>query len=321
MARFLGVENIPQHILDLPDKVLASPMAAMLRPIIEQATPDGQGTSFGTSGGDTTAPAAKQESDNFPPKQYSVINPSFDIDKVMAKLIDFNAKNDFKLTDDQLTWLRLLDEPDVKIDEKALKLLSDTLSNWPSEQTFPLLNIYCCNTARQSLDKGIASSMFQLFKKHKLLTSDSPATRMAMRILVNYFAFESSRAVMLEQREDTISDINILIEETENELSPQVENALASLVVNYAKAIHDKGGDSEAAFQIVSAIVTVYLPKLKGPETIWKAVVALATLVKQDEDAKALTEALETKGALAKIPRGRMRKLDDCIDECLTLLL
>lgn len=96
---------------------------------------------------------------------------------------------------------------------------------------------------------------------------------------------------------------------------------MSSLVVNYAKAIYDTaGGDSEAAFQIVSAVVTVLLPTLKGPEPLWKVIVALATLVKQDADARALTEALDVKGVLAKIPRGRMRKLDDSINECLSLL-
>ena len=36
---------------------------------------------------------------------------------------------------------------------------------------------------------------------------------------------------------------------------------MASLAVNYAKAIHDQGGDSEASFQLVSGLSTVFLGK------------------------------------------------------------
>ena len=35
LTKFLSVQDIPQHILDLPNKVMASPIASMLRPIIE----------------------------------------------------------------------------------------------------------------------------------------------------------------------------------------------------------------------------------------------------------------------------------------------
>ena len=60
--------------------------------------------------------------------------------------------------------------------------------------------------------------------------------------------------------------------------------------------------------------------KLKGPDPLFKTVAAIATLVKLDSDVKALTEALEVKTELAKIPKGRMARLDECVTECLTLL-
>ena len=37
---------------------------------------------------------------------------------------------------------------------------------------------------------------------------------------------------------------------------------MASLAINYAKAINDQGGDSDASFQIVSGLSTVFLGKL-----------------------------------------------------------
>ena len=92
------------------------------------------------------------------------------------------------------------------------------------------------------------------------------------------------------------------------------------MAVNFAKAIHDQGGDSEASFQLVSGITTVFLPRLKGPDALYKVIVALATLVQLDQDVKALAGALEVNAQLAKIPKGRMARLDQCVKECQALL-
>ena len=59
---------------------------------------------------------------------------------------------------------------------------------------------------------------------------------------------------------------------------------------------------------------------MKGPDALFKVVVSIATLVKLDSDVKALTEALEVKTELARIPKGRMGRLDECVSECLELL-
>jgi len=330
LTKFLGVENIPQHILDLPDKVMSSPMAAMLRPILEQATPDGQGTSFSQNSSPPTSSNSASNAPNpsiprhFPPKEYSVINPSIDLDKVMAKLMDFNEKNreKFNISGDYLTQIRLLNETGVKIDNAILDLLSEILSKWPNkDETFPLFNIICCNIVREGiLSQDIGSKLYKMIKSNKLLTTDSPSTRMCLRILVNFFSSEPSRKVMLLYREDIIGEINTILEDSEQDISPQVESAVASLAINYAKAINDQGGDSDASFQIVSGLSTVFLGKLKGPDPLFKTVAAIATLVKLDSDVKALTEALEVKAELAKIPKGRMARLDECVTECLTLL-
>ena len=319
LAKYLGVQDIPQHILDLPAKVMSSPFAAMLRPIIEQATPDGQGQSF--AAGDSSQPSSSVSPKHFPPAEFSIINPSFDLDKVMSKLIEFNSKHG-GISDEELTHLRLLNEQGVRVEASTLDILSRVLDKWPREETFPILNLLCCNIAREGLSKSSALKAYNLFKTHSLLSSgsDSAATRMSLRILVNCFSKEESRIVMLQEREQIIGDINTLIESIDGEISPQVENAVASLALNYAKAIYDQGGDSEAAFQLVSGLASVYLAKLKGPDALFKVVAAIATLSMKDSDVKALTEALEVKSELARIPKGRMQKLDDCVRDCLEIL-
>ena len=127
LTKFLGVQDVPSHILALPDYVLSSPIAAILKPIIEQATPDGQGTSFTSSpsmernGTESTSNASNSGNGNlshhFPPKEYCVINVPVDVDKVMGKTLSFNEKYGAtnRLNDDQLTKLRLLTEPGYKL--------------------------------------------------------------------------------------------------------------------------------------------------------------------------------------------------------------
>ena len=129
LTKFLGVHDVPSHILALPDYVLSSPIAAILRPIIEQATPDGQGTSFASSpsmernGTESTSNASNSgnvnRSQHFPPKEYCVINVPVDVDKVMGKILSFNEKYEAtnRLNDEQLTKLRLLTEPGLKLDD------------------------------------------------------------------------------------------------------------------------------------------------------------------------------------------------------------
>ena len=93
----------------------------MLRPIIEQATPDGQGTSYGGSGNPPapSRPAYSTSEEHFPPKEYIVINTPMDVDKVMGKLMEFNQRNNFKITDEQLTTLRLLHEHGIRVDDEV----------------------------------------------------------------------------------------------------------------------------------------------------------------------------------------------------------
>ena len=105
---------------------MVSPIAAMLRPIIEGAVPDGQGTSFGDPenssmpNGSVSAGPSKPSS-HFPPKEYLNIKTPIDIEKVMGRLLEFNAKNAnlHCITDENLTTLRLLNEDGVKIDEEV----------------------------------------------------------------------------------------------------------------------------------------------------------------------------------------------------------
>ena len=147
--------------------------------------------------------------------------------------MEFNEKNSTKLciSGDQLTRIRLLNEQGVKIDEEILDVLTKILSQWPITDTFPIFNIICCNVVREGIsNQDLGSKLYKIIKSNKLLSSDSPSTRMCLRILVNYFATEPSRRVMLLYREDIIGEINTLIEDCAQDVSPQVSNFFCNFI-------------------------------------------------------------------------------------------
>jgi len=330
LTKFLGVHDVPSHILALPDYVLSSPIAAILRPIIEQATPDGQGTSFASSpsmernGTESTSNASNSgnvnRSQHFPPKEYCVINVPVDVDKVMGKILSFNEKYEAtnRLNDEQLTKLRLLTEPGLKLDDAIIEVLELTLRQWNKEDTFPLWHLVCHNVVRNGMSsQNIASKLFTLIQSHKMLNSDSPHTRMCLRILVSFFGADISRSVIKQHREDIIGNVNSLVEDSsEEEISPQVENAVASLLFNFSKLFHEDQKDCmEAGIQLISSIVSVLLPRIKGPEANYKLIIAAATLIGIHREIQDLAEALEFSSRIRRIPKGRMANLDELINQ------
>lgn len=322
LTKFLGVQDIPAHILALPDYVMSSPIASILRPIIEQATPDGQGTAFTSSvnsnqsSGDTSA-----ESKHFLPSEYSVINVPLDVEKVMSKIIEFNEIATYRLNDEQLSTIRLLAEQDFKIDQDTIdKIICPITKEWVKEHTFPIWHFVSYNIMQNGTTTELAKSLYQIIKT-MLTKSDSPHTRMCLRILVNFFRTESSRIVMQQNHEYIIADINTLVEESEAEMSPQVENAVAAIALNYSKLFSDsRENQIEPSFQLLSSIVSVLLPKFKGPEASFKLVAAAATLLKLDREIIDLALALEFPQLLTRIPKGRMCKLDECVRQCQAIL-
>ncbi len=94
LARHLTGRGIPQYILDLPEMVKNSPVAQMIRPIIEQATPtsgesiDAAGSSeASSSSASTPAPTQGKRYNHFPHSQYITFGQKIDKTKVSSTAI------------------------------------------------------------------------------------------------------------------------------------------------------------------------------------------------------------------------------------------
>ena len=57
-AQFLVGRGIPQHIVDLPNEILATPMGQMLAPMIQQMTPSGASIPFTQPHTTSTSPSS-----------------------------------------------------------------------------------------------------------------------------------------------------------------------------------------------------------------------------------------------------------------------
>ena len=165
--------------------------------------------------------------------------------------------------------------------------------------------------------QNIALKLYTLIQSNKMLNSDSPHTRMCIRLLVSFFGADTTRNVIKQHREDIIGNINSLVEDSsEAEISPQVENAVASLLFNFSKLFHDDQKDCmEAGIQLISSIVSVLLPRIKGPEANYKLIIAAATLIGIHREIQDLAEALEFFSRIRRIPKGRMANLDELINQ------
>merc|ERR1712018_263234 len=145
---------------------------------------------------------------------------------------------------------------------------------------------------------------------------------MCFRILVNSFNDVGSRSVLMASREEIIGDLNTFLEETEGEISPHVENAVTSLVVNFSKAVNDMEEievKNEAAFQIISGLSTIFMERIKGPDSLYLVVVSIGTLILMSAEVKDLALALDVEKSLKRIPKNRMARLDEVVAECLKL--
>ena len=72
--------------------------------------------------------------------------------------------------------------------------------------------------------------------------------------------------------------------------------------------------------QIVSALATTFLGRLNASEALYRASVALGTLVVRDSEARDLALALDTGNTVDRIKRGQTEKLDQCLKECMEVL-
>ncbi len=131
VAQFLCGKTIPQYILDLPQKVLSSPIAAMIRPFIEQATPHGvtMSSEENDRSGQNYQPPPPSGASSSPSKgkvdkknDYIGFTTELTSDRILSKLRELNSepdKSSHKFSEDDFAKIGFLLDRVAMLDVKV----------------------------------------------------------------------------------------------------------------------------------------------------------------------------------------------------------
>ena len=136
VAQFLCGKTIPQYILDLPQKFLSSPIAGMIRPFIEQATPHGVTMSSeenDRSGQSYQPPSSSASSSSSPSKgnvdkkkDYIGFTAELTSDRILTKLRELNSepdKSSHKFSEEDLAKIGFLLDRVAMLDVKVREII------------------------------------------------------------------------------------------------------------------------------------------------------------------------------------------------------
>ncbi|TRY76231.1 hypothetical protein TCAL_09227 [Tigriopus californicus] len=325
VARYLTGQDIPSYILELPNRVMNSPIAALLTPLIENATPRGHDIHEPPVPTPAQAPSdAEAMSDratirvHFPPAHYLTYPQMIEVDKLMRKLRELVTKPGNGLAETNLLSFLGLLTGQSSLEGLVWTTAKFVLTSWHKEDIFPVLDAIRWITADRPISDEVAEELLTLL--HALLKPESSHTnlQLVIKILCNCFMHNNTKKAMIAHREYSISQLNAIVEEVE--LMPNVlQIAIGSLVLNYSIALIESP-DLEASIQLVSALSSNYLPKLDNAEALYRTLVALGTLIAQDAECQGLAQALDLDQTLASLKKKDCPKLRECITECLAVL-
>jgi len=356
VSNFLCGKQIPQYILDLPEKFLATPLAQMLRPMIEQMTPQnvagsqsyestpartGGAAPSTPSGGPTSAAGGATASaqgspsklttggyKHFPVREYLGFTSEIDMDKLGVKLEEFNrAKTEepVRLTGDEISCVKNVEDNSSDWWQKSRKVLR----GWSGSETFPVLDLIRWRLAfkPQSVSEDTAKDIYQIITGPRYLgnagEAPEPGVRLSLRILANMFlASPAVRSIMIGSRESFVGLLNDVVEavsgiEPESKRQ-QSEVAAATIALNYARAIASKectDNAEEATFQLVSALCFTFSQNIRCHEALYRTLAALGTLAVTRPEVKTLAQDLDVTSFLSRVPRNKLDKLDQAVEE------
>ena len=155
-AQFLVGRGIPQHIVDLPGEILATPMGQMLAPMLQQMTPSGTSIPFtdnstastAQSVGQATAPAVR-----FPVDSFTTFDQPLKVEGLSKKLEKFNANqaSDLKLSDSEVKIVIGVAKGLVRMSDGNFGIMMK-ITKWKKPEVFPLLDILRFKCLKNSFD-------------------------------------------------------------------------------------------------------------------------------------------------------------------------
>lgn len=312
-SQFLTGRGIPQHILDLPNEVMSTPLGQMLAPMLEQMNPHGTSIPF-TSNNSSSAPTPSTQLPPptqpsrklFPVRDYITFDAPIKEEGLIKKLEEFNT-----LQEDTLR----LNESDMKlvlgIAKGLVRLSKDNFSvlmrlrKWESKHVFPLLDILRCKSSKISQEQSEqANQMVELFLS--CLQPEHPVNCMLACKGLSNLAFGGH--LSLQSLESILTPLSSLLPTS----LPSLETAMTSLLSNISVMLVSQPSlQLESAILISSSLVSSLLLDLTQEESVYRGLVSLGNTIfasrTQEEvrqlllsmDAIDLVSGLSTKGEKA----------------------
>ena len=138
------------------------------------------------------------------------------------------------------------------------------------------------------------------------------ASRLILRVLTNLFLHPALHKILSDNRERIVGSLNNFVENCESfgeaagEASSNLEIGISTTSLNFSiiAAKLNSQEQEETAFQIVSALGTIYVGRFNSPEALYRAVIAIGNFLCLDNrksgSVKDLAQALDITSALSK---------------------
>ena len=280
-AQFLVGRGIPQHIIDLPGEILATPMGQMIAPMLQQMTPQGTSIPFtNQSAPDTSSSMQSSAASNttqssevkFPMKEFSVFDQQLKVDGLTRKLEEFNCNQseESKLSESELKIVLGVAKGLVRLSQDNFSVLTK-ISSWKKCDVFPLLDILRFKCVRNTFEsREQVETVVKIFEEN--LSPDYKVNSMlSVRGLVNMVRNPEWRTLVTTDIVNTV--LSMLPTDHSN-----LEISIATLLFNLS-VCQTSERDLDTCILLASGLVMQVLPVLSQDEAVFRALSALGNIV------------------------------------------
>ena len=312
--------GIPQHIVDLPGEILATPMGQMLAPMLQQMAPSGTSIPFTDNSASTahnvgkSAPAAATTTVKFPVKSFTTFDQPLKVDGLSKKLEELNDSqaSDLKLSVSEVKLVMGIAKGLVRMSEGNFETMMK-ISKWKKPDIFPLLDILRFKCLKNSFDnqeqvKQTAKLFFDSLDPEQKVNS-----MLAVRGLTNMVQTPQWRPLVTST--DQLSSVLALLPTDHANL----EVAVTSLLLNMS-VVQLSEKSLEMSILLASSLVLQVLPVLIQEEAVLRALTSLGNMLASgQEEVTQFLLSLDVRDVVNKFSN-REKRTADTANEILRLI-
>ena len=321
-AQFLVGRGIPQHIIDLPGEILATPMGQMIAPMLQQMTPQGQSIPFTDNAaasnmqGLATPPpppatSATPTTVKFPLRDFTAFDQQLKVDGLTRKLEEFNSNQseEVKLAESELKVVIGIAKGLVRLSDENFAILAK-VGKWKKAEVFPLLDILRFKCVRNTFDnKQQVEKVVAMFEEN--LSSEYQVNSMlSVRGLCNVLKNPEWQQLVSN---DIVNKVVSLIPTSHTNLEISIATFLFNMSVLQLTA-----KDLDTCILVASTIVMTMCQEMTNDESHYRVLAALGNIVSCGlEEVTQFLLSLEVKDVVEKFKKSEHKMVAVCSNEIL----